>query len=291
MLTDHQLLALNCQGLIPGPHESEDAFAARAAYCTQLKENISRELQLNLGEDMSASPGLLQPGAATAKAFYDIDPQWIPLFFSNYQLPFWHGGCAWIFQEAEDRPLGALLQLRQTFRHADRYLGLYHRDELTAHELAHVGRMAFEEPHFEEVFAYRTSPAAFRRWLGPIVQSSVESMFVLIVLGLIFFVDISLIALGQPDAYRIAMWLKLIPVGILAAGLWRLWRRQRCLSLCLKSLRQCLQNKDHALAVAYRLTDHEIRLFARLSPPDIRAYVQQHKGQTVRWRMIAAAYF
>ena len=94
------------------------------------------------------------------------------MIFSNERLAPWHGGCAWIFQFAEGLPTAALIQLRQVFSRQPTFLGIYHRDELLTHELVHVGRMKFEEPRFEELFAYETSTSAFRRWFGPLIQAS-----------------------------------------------------------------------------------------------------------------------
>lgn len=291
MLKDSQLIEWNSKGLIPGPMESEEDFTKRAVYCLELKERISKELQTDLGEEASGNSSLLLSGIKKAKSIYGIEPLWIPIFFSNYRLSCWHGGCAWIFQMTENEPLGALLQLRQKFKASDTYLSLYHRDELIAHEMAHVGRMAFEEPRFEEFLAYKTSSSRFRRWFGPIIQSSVESMLLFILLGLIFFVDISLIAFGELDAYTTAMWLKLLPLCILSVGLFRLWTRHRILNLCLNNLTLCLCDKQKALEVAYRLCDAEIKAFSKMTCEAICKYAEENRKASLRWRMINKVYF
>ncbi len=285
-----EMLQYNRLGLIPGPHESVEDFIKRASYCLNLRLQINQELQANLGEEASEF-SLIAPGLAKVHDAYDIAPEWIPVFYSNYRLGFWHGGCAWIFQTSNDQPLGSLLQLRQQFKTSENYLGMYHRNELTAHELSHVGRMAFEEPQFEEFFAYRTATSSFRRWLGPIVQSSVESMLVLILIGLFLFVDIFLIVFGEGPNHS-TLWWKLLPFGLLVtAGLLRLWRRHQCLSSSLNVLDQCLGGEKKALAVAYRLQDKEIKAFAKMTPSEIKAYAKEQAAHSLRWQVIYSAYF
>src|SRR5262245_52150906 len=140
----------------------------RADQCLHIDKLLSlcaQELPLSgvTGSISSAEHG-------TALELFDCAPDWIPLFFSNYRLPFWQGGCTWILQRTECDPPFALLQLNKAYKDHDVYLKFYRRDELVTHECAHVGRMAFDEPAFEEIIAYRTSPSPFRRWLGPIIQ-------------------------------------------------------------------------------------------------------------------------
>lgn len=233
-LTNEQLLKFNRLGIIPGPEETHETFAKRADYCLKLKEQLGHEFTKTLAAEPSDDKEVIVSAVDELIPLYDIAPDWIPIFFSNYKLPFWHGGCAWIFQIAEDTPTAALIQLRRSFRHSARYLGIYDRHELLVHELVHVGRMSFQESQFEEMLAYRTSQSAFRRWFGPIIQSSIESVLFVLILGIIVIFDIFLIALNRFDAYLIALWLKLIPIGLVAYAWVRLWRRHKCFNHCLE---------------------------------------------------------
>lgn len=289
--SDEELLKLNHQGLIPGPSESSEAFAARANYCLSLNEHLSEELKTCLSGEVVNSSAFLKVGSDTVSLFYDFSPLWIPAFFSNYQLAPWHGGCAWIFQVTEDSPTGALLQLRKAFYRSPKYLGIYQRDELIAHELSHVGRMAYQEPKFEEILAYYTSSSTFRRWLGPLIQSSYESMIFVIILALIFFIDALLISFGHGEGYLMAMWMKLIPLGLVIFALIRLWRRQRTFKMCLELLKACLHEEKKATAVIYRLKDDEIETLAKMSVEQIKAFVLSQKNSSLRWKLIAKAYF
>src|ERR1700722_15718294 len=156
MISDAHLLELNSQGLIPGPDETEETFLSRAEYCLNLREKMSEKLQespLSVFDKPSSVEEYLAPALQLTERLYQFAPAWIPLFFSNYKLAPWHGGCAWIFQTEEGTETAAFLQLRKAFAQKKSYLKIYARDELIAHELCHVGRMCFEEPRFEEILA------------------------------------------------------------------------------------------------------------------------------------------
>lgn len=288
-LSTQDLIAFNKQGLIPGPGESDEAFHQRALFCLSLRQTLAQSSEV---PEIFLQQGAEKPHLSAAfpltKTLFDITPGWLPLIFSNEKLPPWHGGCAWIFQLDDDAPTAALLQLRQRFAHSQRYLGLYDKTEIIAHEIAHVGRMAFPESKFEEVLAYQTSSSSFRRWLGPVVETARESLFFILLLGLLLMVDIALIATGHHTAYFWMMWLKTIPLGLIGYGLWRVIRKQRRFQRCLKILKQLYGDRAHP--VIYRLTDDEIILFSKSPADTIQAYVQEQQHRSLRWRLIASAY-
>lgn len=283
MISDEQLRFFNEQGLIPGPDESEETFAKRADYCLHLHEGLSSRL----GQDIPFRPeeradlSFFSEATEETRQRFGISPAWLPIFFSNYQLYPWHGGCAWIFQLTKDAPTAALLQLRKSLHHAKKLLGFYDRDELIAHELAHVGRMAFEEPRFEEVIAYSTARSSFRRYFGPIVQSSFESFIFMILLIGIVVLD-AVLLLRYPFAYGQAMWLKAIPLLLIALALGRLWNKQRTYKNCYRRLQNIFQDK--ASPVLYRLTDKEIAQFAASNEEQIKEYMRSQSS--LRWRII-----
>lgn len=289
MINNEELLNFNLLGLIPGPTEKEEPFKERCAYCLNLKKNIKEKIPFS-AEDFPTEQLFTTPFKKTKKLF-DIVPSWIPLFFSNYKLTPWHGGCAWIFQEEEKSPTGAFFQLRQSLRHSPTYLGLYDRDELIAHELSHVGRMQFEEPQFEEVLAYRTSNGKLRRYWGPIVQSPWESAFFVLALLLIFMLDLFFLFQGSLEIHRSLLWLKLIPLALLAFGMGRVILRQHQIKKCLKNLTAAVRLEEKANAILYRLKDSEIKQFGKMTPPEIWKYMIQHKDESLRWRLLSEAYF
>lgn len=292
-VTDSQLISFNRLGLIPGPEEKEKEFVDRAEYCLHLSQNLSRmmEEEIHFENEIPKKKTFLQEAYRITKPQYDIEPDWIPFFFSNAKLSPWHGGCAWIFQEKQDSPTAAVFQLRKRWYDASTYLGLYQRKELIAHELSHVGRMMFQEPRFEEMLAYQSSLSSFRRWFGPIVQSSTEALLFVLSLGVVTALDFFAYGYGVYSLYATLFFLKCVPLGLLAYGAIRLWKKHAVFSTCFKNLKSILQNEHKVHAVMYRLTDQEITLFSQSSNEQISTYVRNNVSKTLRWRLIHVAYF
>lgn len=181
MLSDEELLYYNREGLIPGPEEADDIFCRRALYCLQLKKIFANEADAtasftNLVDCEKFEEKILEEAFPLTKDFFDITPSWLPLLCSNDNLFSWHGGCTWICQLNAEDPLCAFVQIRQTPSI------FYNTNSVVAHEIAHVGRMAFEEPYFEELLAYRTSSHWWQKLLGPLLLSHSEGIFFLILL-------------------------------------------------------------------------------------------------------------
>lgn len=280
----------NIQGFIPGPEESEEAFRERIAYCHNLEHNlkdvIGTELPFETQDPQSKE--VLEQTLPLTQRLYGIQPLWVPLFFGNHQLSPWHGGCAWIFQLNDQTPTAAFLQLRANFRNSSTFLGIYHRRELIAHELAHVGRMMYEEPQFEEFFAYESSPSRWRRWLGPIVQSSKESLYFILLLALVIMTDFALFSLG-PKMMFVAWWMRLLPIMVIALALGRLAYRHHILNRCLHKLETTLPPLQAKLLL-YRLRDSEIKLFRRISVKKIEEFIEDSSQHNFRWKFLKTLY-
>ncbi|HRD55484.1 MAG TPA: hypothetical protein PLC42_03715 [Parachlamydiaceae bacterium] len=278
-MNNEKLLELNSLGLIPGPSESEANFFERAAYCLQIKSRF---------EEALPAGQFSEEALKKVKKLFDISPGWTPFFFSSYQLMPWHGGAAWIFQENEDLPTSAFFQLKPAFKTNSSYLKVYSRDELIAHEMAHVGRMMFDEPQFEELLAYRTSSSFFRRFFGPIVQSSKESLLFVASLFLAFVADFFFLAFDETLYFEAAF--KAFPFILLALALFRLLKKQYIFSKAFNSLKNMVQNEEKAEAILYRLQDKEIELFSRLSESEIKAYIKKNQENDLRFRLIYLKY-
>lgn len=287
-ITDADLLHFNQQGIIPGPTESEESFLKRTDYCLQLQALCYKGDIFPGCESGSDSAAWLSTAHQITKPLFDIEPTWLPVAFSNYGLHPWHAGCAWIFQELDTTPTGAIMQLRTTFKHKDKYLGLYSRDELIAHEMSHVGRMMYTEPKFEEVLAYRTSHSCFRRWLGPIVQKSWESLVFMSLMIFLLLFDLFLIVSGEMETFPILLGAKLLPVILIAAVMVRNSINQHIFQDCLVKLTTICSDQQIANAIIYRLTDKEIILFSKSTPEQILSYAQSQTS--LRWRLITIAY-
>lgn len=282
----------NKQGFIPGPNESKAAFAERVAFCQNLEQHLVEKVgqDLPFESDHQTAQHLLNEAMPLTHELYGIQPRWVPLFCSNYQLAPWHAGCAWIFQLDEKTPMAAFLQLRARFSTSSTYLGLYRRSELIAHELAHVGRMLYHEPQFEEILAYQSSYSTWRRWLGPIVQSSKESLLFIITLALVVMIDLALLSFGNGIGGFTAWEIKLVPLALIIFAFVRLSLRQWQFKKCLKHLKELYQQHQIAHHLIYRLRDNEIKQFARLSPSAILGFMKTASQSSFRWRFLITLY-
>lgn len=293
-ITDRELIELNKHGFIPGPNETEKDFISRVEYSKNLKVQLASDHTLQLPLELSNMPSeMAEPVNAVTKKMFDIVLDWVPIVFSNYRMSLWHGGCAWIYQMTEDTPMTAFFQLRSSFAISRYYLGFYDREEILAHESAHVGRMMFQDPKFEEVFAYRTAKSDFRRYFGPILQSPWESTLFLLVLFLCIIGEVIVTLYGTGDGPwdQSLVWLKGIAFVLILAGLGRVYLRQKQLLHCLDALTKTLGSAEKADAVSYRLQDDEVIAFGKMTPYSIRKYAEEQAPHTLRWRLIYQAYF
>lgn len=263
-MIDSELLDLYRQGFIPGPQETEEAFLARIAY----NRNLHGQLDPAFVESSEAKL-LLQESSTITRPIYGFELKGVPILFSNEKLGFLHGGCAWIFQKEESCPIGAFFQLRSAFRNKKRYLGLYNRKEILAHEALHVARMAFEEPKYEEILAYKSSLSPFRRKWGALFRTPKEMLLFIVLLALFLIVPLSL-----PATTTLALtihWAAFaLPFIYLFALAIRLALAHRKVNRLPPALLPCL-------------TDDEIDRFSGLSDDDI---VQALKGGSLRERLL-----
>jgi hypothetical protein len=274
---------LDRKGLYPGPHETEEDWRLRVQFCLSLKKNRREWEDFPFSSDAMDETGIaLEEGMQVAKNLFNISPEWVPVIFSNDKLAPWHGGCAWIFQQAEGAPTAALMQLRSSLRTHDHYLQIYQRKELVAHELVHAGRMMFDEPQYEEILAYRTSALPLRRWLGPLIQSAWEGYLFVGVAALTALIQAGLLLYDAPFTWFSFIGLFVI---VLAALLRLAWRQNRY-SQCLKKLQQ-LQAGEPLMV---RLTDFEINHFASSSIEGIGAYWENEAKRSFRGKFLSALY-
>lgn len=291
-ISDSELLRLNHLGIIPGPDELESDYIERAIYCQRLHNLCKSDPEFFPGcESEAESATYLAEAYPTNEPLYNIEPGWLPVMFSNYRLLPWHGGCAWIFQIKSDTPTGAIIQLRKSFKKNSHLFSIYSRKELIAHELSHVGRMMYSEPIYEELLAYRSSKSRLRRWLGPLVQSPWESLLFMVLILMAFLVDLNQLVSGTLGSSNLSIWTKALPIIFLTYALGRVWHRQNTFNRCVMALKQVCHNDLAANAAAYRLTDKEIKMFARVPVDQISVYANGQKQRSLRWRLISLAYF
>jgi hypothetical protein len=257
-ITEDKLLAYNKRGLIPGPHEDVPSFLQRIESYKIRRDDFSEE-------------GAIRE---TMKRAFDIDIDWIEVIYSNRGLAVWEGAAVFVSDKS------VVFQMRNAFKKG-RYLGIYEKGEVIAHEWVHLARAAFCEPQFEEVFAYRLSTSVFRRWVGPFFQASWESTAFLI-----FWLIASLAGMMEIFIPKASLF-SLLPYSMTAVWIIRLAYKHVIFNKCAKKIGLLLE-KEEILAFLLRLTDWEIRFFSRASLEEIREYALQQKS--LRWRILNLSY-
>ncbi|SPN73885.1 hypothetical protein C10C_0741 [Chlamydia serpentis] len=252
--SDDDLITFNKQGLIPGPEEEAVAFFLRS------------NAMIDLGPQNPPSfPAFL-------KEIFDVLPMHVEVLYSNEGLDAWEAGCTWILKNQ------VTIQIRKHLLKASRWLGIYSRDEVLAHEAVHAARMKFYEPIFEEVLAYRTSRWGWRRFFGPLFRSPGESYL---------FLFFTILGLG------ISLWYPIMGMLMMLAlpGYFflRLCIVQSYFYRAMKKIRKMLGIPP--LWVMLRLTDREIKMFAREPIPVLENYARKRKLENVRWKQIYQSYF
>ena len=252
-----KLVELNKSGLIHAPDESDESFVLR---CRHAAETIKK--------DQSA------PLSQLAVKLLDIEPSWVQIIYENKGLRIWEGGCTWIGKEH------VKLQLNKAFLKHQKYFG-YSQEEVIAHELVHVVRSGFEEPIFEEMLAYQTSYWAFRRYFGPVLRTTKETMLVITAFSLVVFATLFSI-------FQTVMYVGML--GLITGGSFRLLRTQRIFHRTRRKLTQIV-GKDYALPIMLRLTDREIMRFSKMGKQEIVAYAKKMRKCNIRWQQIFYSYF
>jgi hypothetical protein len=194
--------------LIPGPDESEEQFYRRVGN--------SPPLDLPVWEEASA----------TTRTLFGFAIDWVPLTYSTKNLSLWEGGATWI--DEKDLPA---IQLKPQFQKGS-FLG-YKRSEVLSHEALHAARMRFDQPKFEEMLAYATSPHRWKRLLGPVFSR--RWVFPLLLVSLFA-------GLFYPYVSCVVM-------AVVAVALVRVhWQLRRCLTVFPRSVVVCMTDGEIATA-------------------------------------------
>lgn len=238
-MTDVELLKYNQKGFIPGPGESEENFYRRIKDA----ENFFNAPPQDLEVESRVLPSHWDWVREHLYELYDFRPESLFAYYSNRKLAPWQGAASWII--GTDVGLLCAVQLRKGLSKG-RYLKLYSREEILAHEAVHAARSAFNEPVNEEFFAYFTSEKKWRRALGPIVQRPMEVwLFLLFAAYSSFFGSFLLLA------------------GLLFLGFFRLAFRHRRLQKAIKTLSSQVSSPRIQRAILLRLTDQEIQTLSQ----------------------------
>lgn len=278
----------NHLGFIPGDVETEEQFQQRITFCLSLKEHLQDIPSIASLKTPTTVNLLGNEALQITDNLYGIMPSWMPIIISDVGLAPWHGGCAWFF--THNKCPGVVLQLSSRFNKRGNLCHLYSSEEICAHEITHAGRIMEEQDDFEEIFAYQTSPSSFRKWLGPIIQASHEVYIFLTLLLLSLSVDVSVLLF--PDFQLLSSWAMLTKFFPLLYGLWlfvRLMYTRKIWTRALVNLKK-IPLKEPAEHLHYRLTSTEIKIFSRMTPEQILAYMQDQKKHSFRWKFLSSIY-
>ena len=206
---------------------------------------------------------------------YRFRIDWVPGFFIDPSFSLLFGGCA--FCSYPD--FFTMFIIRRSFKTQEKWL-IYNRDELLAHELCHVARIALLSEEFEETFAYQTASSPFRKLIGGIFRRQTDSFLFLGVTFILLFAQILR-----------TQWLHAIPIWPFwsLVGLVFVWLLARHALHCkrLNKARQhiaALFGEEDALPVMFRCTDAELHRFADTPPNSLKSWILEQTS--LRWKII-----
>lgn len=277
------LVALDSMGFIMGKEETPSDFVKRLRV---LNDNINgmeetlaasgkyeKDDAVVYSRDRIPKPVFAEAAAKDREIFgFSID--WVPGFFID---PFFlFGGCAYYYFP----DFFAMFIIRRSFRKNKKWF-IYKREELLAHELCHIARIALGSELFEETFAYQTSDSSFRKLLGGIFLRPLDSY---LFLGATFALLGAQIARTYFFPSLPICWFWLLPILVVS---WLGIRYMRLMHVLAKARKNMavIWGKAAELAL-FRSSDDEIWLWSKFqNDADARTWLEK---QSIRWKVIDA---
>ena len=284
------LCHIDGSGFLFAPGESLDEYKRRILSVIETMEQFNSELEDKktidldgvppLEKDSRISPEILDEAAEITDSQYHFKVDWVPGFFLAKGVGILWGGCAVSFHES---PL-TLFVIRANFAKKKRWL-LYRRDELLSHELCHIARMPIGDRQFEEFFAYRLSPSAFRRYFGGAFRSEADSIFFILPIFLLLIIQI-LVTLSLVNLPILPFWLLAV-----AYPAYLVVRNQKMRNIA----RQAVKNLSRTgvkepYSVIFRCNADEIRKIATFRKTDdnnaFQKWISESEKREIRWKII-----
>ncbi|MBI3212153.1 MAG: hypothetical protein HYZ47_05715 [Simkania negevensis] len=278
-MNEEEIKAFGKAGFIPGPDEEEDGFLERVKAWQKLPE--LKDAFLKNGEKIE--PKELFPFFKKLEKALAIAPRWIFFFYSNKRLTPWQGGATWVMEAKQKVPY-PLVQLRRRFKKGCGYL--YQAEELLFHETIHAIRAHFNQPKYEEHLAYYFSKKKIRRFLGPLFRSPLETTFLLVSLLFPILCQTLFFLSESPLTFFLAERTPLVPLSAIFLFMTRLLLERRLFKKTLQKLSLLFPSLKHAIAIAIRMTDEEISLFASLPVEALHRLIQEKGESSLRWKQI-----
>jgi hypothetical protein len=252
--------------------EMEDELNAQGAF-------VIEDLKLKTGDRIPSE--LFAEAREKTQSLFGFAIEWVPGFFVNPKFSWLFGGCAFSFYP----DFFALFIIRESFARKKRWI-IYRREELLAHELCHVARIALDSRIYEETFAYQTSFSRFRRLIGSMFRSPTDSFLMLGSTMLLLMAQlIRTFAWGQMPVAP--FWGVVAAVLLFLLG--RHWHYMRQLAKAVRNLERVAP--DSGRAIAFRCTDEEILTLASLgTEPALRQWLDARPPEDLRWQIINARF-
>ena len=279
------LVELDAMGLLVAPGETLQLYKERQTALFNHLDQIYSELEesgtvtlfdwITLERDRRIPPEIMDEAAIINETYYGFKIDWVPGFFLSKSLGFLWGGCA--ISLPEDHL--SIFLIRANFAKQKKWL-IYRRDELISHELCHIARLPLGDRSFEELFAYRSSPSAFRRYMGNCFQYSIDAVLFIVPFFLLLSAQIC-------QQFLNLTWLPIYPFWILAGAypLFLMVRNQLIRNRFFKAKRKLeVIGVNNAMAILFRSTKSEI---VEMSKTDnIQRYIDNKSNSELRWKII-----
>ena len=281
------LLQLDSMGFIMGPAEGPREYVERIRLLIanvgkmekSLVETGTFEIEgVTVLSKERISRELFAEATTVNQRLYGFSIDWVPGFFID---PFFlFGGCAFAFFPE----FFAMFIIRKSFRKSKKWF-IYNRQELLAHELCHIARIALDSTLYEETFAYQVSPSRVRRVLGGLFLRPMDSY---LFLGVTF-----LLLVAQMIRLYWLPGLSIVPFWgvILITFSWLSLRYVWLMQTLKKAYRNAFRLFGKRTAkVLFRCTDAEVKLWAGLdTKAQAEKWLESQEG--LRWKVIAGGDF
>jgi hypothetical protein len=280
------LAELDARGFLCGEDEDCTAYAQRlrclqkniAAMNEALAKDGFYDIEgMRLHREERIAEQFFQEVKSSCERLYAFSIDWVPGFFIDPSFSFLFGGCAFYFYP----DFFAVFIIRRSFKQRARWL-IYQRQELLAHELCHVARLALASTVYEENFAYQGSHSALRRLLGGIFHRQQDSF---LFLGVTF-----LLLLAQIVRTQFLPVLPIWPFWSLLAAVfaWLLARHAYFCGRFRRALKSCARfGGDQAMPILFRCSDQEIQQLAQIKDDaSARSWFDERCANSLRWKII-----
>lgn len=279
------LCELDAKGLSPAVGEGAEAFAQRLEILRkslqEFEQKLSSQGKATLDDLCVQSKdripqSLYETPRKQTRQLYGFNCDWVPGFFCNPRFSWLFGGCTYSYPP----DFFTVFIIGERLRKQKKYL-CYDRDEIFAHELCHVGRAGLNSMEFEELFAYQTARRPFRRFLGGIMHSQMDTLVFL--LACLFLVAAQVLL----PLYNAVLpsWLGWAVFG--AVMLFFLLRHTYSYHVFRKALQKlqafCGNDAAKARMLLFHATDDEIHQLARTETPE--SLLKEYSASELRWKI------